>query len=169
MIKKWICIILVVVAALSIGGVVYYNNTAKNDEVVTEENKPVQTPESEKNIDEVPAQTPKSEPAEPETDGDIIQIPVESVKGITSHEAEELCYSIMGKQDEETGFLFSFGTAAAVEKDGKQYYVIRASWLVNNSHMSYIGDFFVSSDGKEVYSGVALPDEYTMGNLIWSK
>ena len=99
----------------------------------------------------------------------IVEIPLDSVKGITPEEAEELCYFVLGEKDEDTGFTFSFGTAGAVEKDKKLYYVIRASWLVNNSHMSYIGDFFVSADGKEIYNGTALPGEYTMQNIIWSE
>lgn len=88
---------------------------------------------------------------------------------ITPEEAENLCYSVMGEKDEETGFLFSFSVTGTYEKDGKQYYVIRASWLVNNSHLSYIGDFFVSDDGKEIYNGFAQPDEYIMEDLIWSE
>lgn len=105
---------------------------------------------------------------ESQTETGTVQIPVESVKGISKEEAEQLCYNIMGKEDKETGFLFSFGTSGAITKDGKQYYVIRASWLVNNSHFSYIGDFFVSADGKEIYDGIALSDEYIIKNKIWS-
>ncbi len=88
---------------------------------------------------------------------------------ITPEEAEKLCYEVLGEKDEATGFPFSFGATGTYEKDGKQYYVIRASWLVNHSHMSYIGDFFVSVDGKEIYDGVALPDDYSMETRIWSK
>ncbi len=123
---------------------------------------------------DLPVEAPVSEDREIKKDdevanGIITKIDIESVKGITAKEAEELCYAVMGEKDEETGFLFSFGTSGAVERDGKQYYVVRASWLVNNSHMSYIGDFFVSADGKEIYSGTALPetDEYTMDTKIF--
>ncbi len=90
-------------------------------------------------------------------------------QNITAEDAEKLCYSVLGEKDENTGFKFSFGFTETIEKDEKEYYVIRASWLVNNSHMSYIGDFFVSTDGKEIYSGIALNGEYEIGNLIWSK
>ena len=86
---------------------------------------------------------------------------------ITPEDAEKLCYSVLGEKDEETGVPFSFGVTQTINKDGKEYYVIRASWLVNNSHMSYIGDFFVSVDGKEIYSGFSGPDNYTIENLIW--
>ena len=88
---------------------------------------------------------------------------------ITFEEAEELCYSVVGKQDKDTGFLFSFGYTETIVKDGKEYYAIRASWLVNNSHMSYIGDYFVSVDGKEIYTGYANNGEYEFDKLILSK
>ncbi len=88
---------------------------------------------------------------------------------ITPEDAEKLCYSVLGDKDEETGFPFSFGFTGTFENDGKQYYTIRVSWLVNNSHLSYIGDFFVSVDGKEIYNGFVGPDECKMENLIWSK
>ena len=100
---------------------------------------------------------------------EITEISVDSVKGILPEEAEKLCFFVLGEKDAETGFPFSFSVAGAVETDKKQYYVIRASWLVNNSHMSYIGDFFVSADGKKIYDGIARPGEYTMGKRIWNK
>lgn len=90
-------------------------------------------------------------------------------KTITPEDAEKLCYFVLGEKDEETGFPFSFGYTQTIEKDGKKYYVIRASWLVNNSHLSYIGDFFVSEDGKEIYNGIFRSDECIMENIIWSK
>ena len=100
---------------------------------------------------------------------DIIEIPIDNISGITPEKATELCFSVMGEKDKETGFAFSFGVSGAVETKGKQYYVIRGSWLVNNSHLSYIGDFFVSADGKEIYSGTYFQGEYTMDNVIWSE
>ncbi len=90
-------------------------------------------------------------------------------KQITAEEAEKLCYAVMGEQDEATGFPFSFGVTGTIEQDGKEYYAIRASWLVNNSHMSYIGDFFVTTDGKEVYTGFVQAGEYIIEELIWSE
>lgn len=90
-------------------------------------------------------------------------------KRITPEEAVQLCFDVMGEKDEKTGFPFSFGVTQSIEKDGKEYYVIRASWLVNNSHMSYIGDFFVTIDGKEVYTGYVAQDEYVIEKLIWEE
>ena len=88
---------------------------------------------------------------------------------ITAEEAEKLCYTVMGEKDETTGFPFSFGVTETFEQNGKKYYAIRASWLVNNSHMSYIGDFFVSVDGREIYTGFVKNEEYTFEDMIWSK
>ena len=108
---------------------------------------------------------------EKELNSEIVEISFDDVKGITKEKAEELCYFVMGDRDDETGFLFSFGASAAIETrtSKSQYYVIRASWLVNNSHMSYIGDFFVSADGKEIYNGTALNGEYIIGDIIWKE
>lgn len=88
---------------------------------------------------------------------------------ITPEEAEELCFTVMGEKDEATGFPFSFGVTGTYEIDGEEYYVVRATWLVNNDHMSYIGDFFVTTDGKKVYTGIVTPEECIIENLIWSK
>ena len=100
---------------------------------------------------------------------DFVQIPIDSVSGITTKRAEELCYNVLGKKDEKTGNLFSYGVSDAVKKGNREYYIVRVSWLVNNDHMSYIGDFFVSSDGSKIYNGFAKPGEYEMGDIIWSK
>ena len=125
------------------------------------------TYENIKHRNNAPVQGQETIISETKSDGDIAPISVDDVKGITGREAEELCYYILGEKDEDTGFVFSFGTSGAVQKGEKQYYVIRASWLVDNSHLSYIGDFYVSADGKEIYTGTALSGEYIMENLIW--
>ena len=100
---------------------------------------------------------------------DFVQIPIDSVSGITTKRAEELCYNVLGKKDEKTGNLFSYGVSDAVKKGNREYYIVRVSWLVNNDHMSYIGDFFVSSDGSKIYNGFAKPGEYEMGDIVWSE
>ena len=100
---------------------------------------------------------------------DIIEIPLEQVSGITKEEAQQLCYFALGERDKETGFAYSFGVTGAVEAQGHQYYVIRASWLVNKDHLSYIGDFFVRADGNVIFDGFVQSDSYTMTNVIWSK
>ena len=100
---------------------------------------------------------------------DFVQIPIDSVRGITTKRAEELCYNVLGKKDEKTGNLFSYGVSDAVKKGNREYYIVRVSWLVNNDHMSYIGDFFVSSDGSKIYNGFAKPGEYEIGDIVWSE
>lgn len=150
--KKLVCliVILALIGAIALG--LYHKTTIIKNDTPVENNEPAQEQTTAIN-----------------TESKIVEIPLDAVKGITPEEAEELCYFVLGEKDQDTGFTFSFGTAGAVEKDKKSYYVIRASWLVNNSHMSYIGDFFVSADGKEIYNGTALPGEYTMQNIIWSE
>lgn len=152
--KTFLIIIVVLVIAISV--VLCHKILFNTDDIApAETNLPLEKQEI---INDKPIQT-----------GVISEISIDSIKGITQEEAEKLCYNVMGEKDEETGFIFSFGTTGAVEKDGKQYYVIRASWLVDNSHMSYIGDFFVSSDGKEIYDGFVQQGNYTMDKIIWSK
>ena len=99
---------------------------------------------------------------------DDTQIVLENQR-ITAEEAEKLCYTVIGEKDEATGFPFSFPVTEIIEQDGQEYYAIRASWLVNNDHMSYIGDFFVSVDGTKIYTGFVQDGEYTFEDLIWSK
>ena len=147
MIKKLFFILLIIVLIGAVGGIIYHKILLADNISIQEETK---------------LQNALGSKA-------IIEIPVDSVDGITPEESEELCYFVMGEADEETGFPFSFGVAGAIEQGEKEYYVIRASWLVNNSHMSYIGDFFVAADGMELYSGTAKPGEYTIENLIWNK
>lgn len=147
-------IVIITVFILAVGGISYHTFFKQN---VTDSEQNHAEQKSETSVDEI------------KSNSDIVPIPIEAVEGITKQEAELLCYAVLGERDEETGFPFSFGTSAAVEKDKKQYYVVRVSWLVDNSHLSYIGDFFVSADGKEIYDGLALPDEYKMGNIIWSE
>ncbi len=153
MVKKIFCVIVAIVLVLTISGILYHKTNFLNNNATVEPDEPVTNQDAAVN--------------ETKSDRDIIEISVDSVKGITQQEAEKLCQSVLGEKDEETGFVFSYGTSGAVKVEGKQYYVIRVSWLVNNSHLSYIGDFFVSADGKEIYDGTALSGEYVMGNIIW--
>ena len=110
-------------------------------------------------------------------DENIVQIPVsdgESIaeelkNGITKQEAEELCGQVLGERAEENGFPISYRCISAVSANDKYYYVMHISWLVNNSHWSYIGNCFVSIDGQEIYDGIVSQDEYKMTQLRWKK
>ena len=101
----------------------------------------------------------KTEEPEEEKTGNII----------SAAEAEQLCRKVMGEVAEETGFPMSYGYTETVEINGRAYHAIRVSWLVNNSHMSYIGDLFVTTDGSEIYDGVVYNGEYEIAELRWEK
>ena len=153
--KNLIIIAIILILVLAISVILYHKTFVTNNNPAAEKN--VYVTESEFTDNEANRQD------------EIIEISLDDIRGITQKEAEDLCYFVMGEKDEDTGFLFSFASTGAVERNKKQYYVIRASWLVNNSHMSYIGDFFVSSDGKEIYNGIAKPGEYEMTDILWRK
>ena len=63
----------------------------------------------------------------------------------------------IGEKDADTGNSFSFGYAGTVTIDGKDYYRFRISWLVDNSHLSYLTDYLVAADGSELKE--YLPEE----------
>lgn len=153
--KKILCVVIVILLVFAISSILYYKTFISDNENAVIHSEPVPNQDI--------------EVLDTKSDKDIVEISLDSITGITPEEAEKLCQSVLGEKDEETGFTFSFGTSGAVEANGKQYYVIRASWLVNNSHMSYIGDFYVSADGKEIYSGTTFQGEYIMENIIWSE
>lgn len=108
-------------------------------------------------------------------DKDIVEIPISDVEtiakqsenGLTSMEAEQLCREIVGEKAEENSFPISYRCISAVSVNDKLYYVMHISWLVNNSHWSYIGNCFVSYDGKEIYDGLFLEEKYSMTELRW--
>ncbi|MBQ8002649.1 MAG: hypothetical protein IJ297_04320 [Clostridia bacterium] len=106
--------------------------------------------------------------------GYISEVPVKDVEavvgenGLTSEEAEQLCFKVLGDKDEDmTGFPKSYKCIGGVSANNKLYYVMHITWLVDNNHWSYIGNCYVSSDGKEIYDGVVQPAEYTIMDLIW--
>lgn len=100
---------------------------------------------------------------------DGIQSALAEVKELTEQDAVELCRSVLGEEDKDTGFRISYVYSGTVEDDGKAYHVIRTSWLVDNSYYSYIGDCFVASDGQEIYNGIYDVDECVFADLIWSE
>ena len=88
---------------------------------------------------------------------------------ITKQEAENLCRNILAEKAEETGFPISYRCIGATSANDKLYYVMHITWLVNNSHWSYIGNCFVSFDGREIYDGIVSQDKCTMTQLRWKK
>lgn len=70
-------------------------------------------------------------------------------KVITVEEAEKILEDKYGKEDKETGNIMSYGYITTVKDEtGNEYYAFRHSWLVNNDHMSFLQNVFVSLDGK---------------------
>jgi len=117
---------------------------------------------------------PQEEP-EKENSRYIVEIPISDVEsiakeqdnGITKEEAERLCLEIMGDKADENGFPISYRCISAVSANDKLYYVMHITWLVDNHHWSYIGNCYVSSDGKEIYDGIVSPARYEMTRLKW--
>lgn len=69
---------------------------------------------------------------------------------ITQEEALALVEDHFGEKDEATGNTFSIGFEDMVTLDGVEYYNFRVSWLVNGDHVSYLTNYLVSLDGKEM-------------------
>lgn len=69
---------------------------------------------------------------------------------ITQEEALALVEDHFGEKDEATSNTFSIGFEDMVTLDGVEYYNFRVSWLVNGDHMSYLTNYLVSLDGKEM-------------------
>lgn len=88
--------------------------------------------------------TVQPEPTQPDSDA---QTPAAT---ITQEEALALAEAHFGEKDEATGNTFSVGFENMVTLDGVEYYNFRVSWLVNGDHMSYLTNYLVSLDGKEM-------------------
>lgn len=102
----------------------------------------------------------------------ITEIPIADVENagkISSEEATKLCAEVLGDKAEENGFPISYRVISAVKTNDKMYYVMHMAWLVQNSHWSYIGNCYVSSNGDEIYDGFVADGEYTMTELRWKK
>ena len=108
---------------------------------------------------------------------EVVEVPISDVEsiakekedGITKEEAESLCRERLGDKAEENGFPISYRCIGAVSANEKLYYAMHITWLVDNNHWSYIGNCYVSSDGKEIYDGIVSPARYEITELRWSK
>ena len=108
---------------------------------------------------------------------EVVEVPISDVEsiakeqedGITKEEAESLCREMLGDKAEENSFPISYRCISAVSANNKLYYVMHITWLVDNNHWSYIGNCYVSSDGKEIYDGIVSTSKYEMTELRWSK
>ncbi|MCK9478433.1 MAG: hypothetical protein M0R40_02890 [Firmicutes bacterium] len=89
---------------------------------------------------------------------------------ISGSEAVNLCYEVLGEKAVETGFALSYQYVDSVEIENKKYYVISMYWLVEDSHLSFIGNAMVSNSGHEIFDGILEQDgSYIIAEKIWSK
>ena len=146
--KKAPAVLFIILMVLFCGGIIYHRISAPEEENITDEQIIPDT------IEEVGISYVESEAKE---------------NGITVKEAEELCVEVLGDMAPETGFPIFYKCISAVSAKGKLYYVMNISWFVNETHLSYIGNCFVSSDGTEIYDGIANSDGYEMTQLRWRR
>lgn len=97
-----------------------------------------------------------------------------TTQGISTDEAINLCAKKLGDKDEETGNSLVYSYECTVSFQGKEYYVIYRSWIVDEgtdaAHPSFIGYAIVVVDGSEIYDG--LDDQvgnYYVGDKLWGK
>jgi len=106
------------------------------------------------------------------------EVPVDSVKGITSEEALKLCQNNIGEIDDEkfifqmaeihTGRRIGYRCDGAMECSAEQYYIIRMLWTGDNDTIwSTIGFLGASADGNEIYEIHSHAGTYSLGKLIW--
>lgn len=87
-------------------------------------------------------------------------------KTITKEEALTIIENKYGIKDEMTGNTMSYSYITIVkDKDSNSYYAFRESWLVDNSHLSFLQNIFVSYNGKSIHTSSA-PDSYTKNEVV---
>lgn len=70
---------------------------------------------------------------------------------ITQEEAVKIAENEYGTSDIETGNTMRYVYITTVkDKNGNKYYAFRESWLVDNDHLSFLQNVFVSLDGKTI-------------------
>lgn len=74
----------------------------------------------------------------------------QETSAITPDQGAALLEKKLGSVDSATGNQMSYGYADTITQDGTEYYRYRVSWLVDSSHLSYLTDYLVSTDGNEV-------------------
>lgn len=135
--KKFLIVIIIILCIL--GGVMYAKNKNKQekDEINTTESKNViANTQNQKNTNIVNEST---------TTVDKVD------KNITQEEAEKILEKKYGTVDTETGNTMSYAYITKIkDKEGKEYYAFRESWLVDNNHLSFLQNIFVSLDGKKI-------------------
>ncbi|MEG1989013.1 MAG: hypothetical protein RR035_07475 [Oscillibacter sp.] len=84
-------------------------------------------------------------------------IPAETT--ITAEEGAAILEALLGAVDETTGNPMSYGYENTLVVEGEAYYNYRVSWLVEHSHVSYLTNYLVSTDGAIVKEYSPRPDD----------
>lgn len=85
-----------------------------------------------------------------------------------SDDAEKLLESVLGTEDSETGYTYSFGYVDKVEVEGEAYYGFVWSWLVDD-HLSKLSELLVKADGSAVYAAVCDGDTWEISGANMMK
>lgn len=153
--KKFLIIVVIIVCIL--GGVMYAtnkkkNSTSNNNESVSE------------NIQQKNSINEKTNTNNEVNENTAIVDKVS--EDITQEEAEKLLEKKYGTVDEMTGNPISYSYLTKVkDKAGNKYYAFRESWLVDNDHLSFLQDTFVSLDGKTIKTA-STPVEYKENQVV---
>lgn len=88
----------------------------------------------------------------------------------SEEDGQKLLMAILGTEDDETGYTYSFGYIDTFTIDGVEYYGYTWSWLVDGDHMSRLTDILVQTDGSAVYQGEYDGEnwEINSGNMLES-
>lgn len=88
----------------------------------------------------------------------------------SEEDGQKLLMAILGTEDDETGYTYSFGYIDTFTIDGVEYYGYTWSWLVDGDHLSRLTDILVRTDGSAVYQGEYDGEnwEINSGNMLQS-
>lgn len=157
--KKFLCLILCL-AAIGLAGC--GNSKKSNVESTTESTQELTTTEEEL-TEEVTTQDDTEQAPIAETENvetsetdslEEAETPADSGSYLSEEEALQLLYDSLGTEDEETGNAYSFGYIGNTSVDEAEYLVFDWRWMVDNDHLSRIGDLFVAADGSGIYEGI---------------
>lgn len=72
---------------------------------------------------------------------------------ITVEQAQTMIEEMFGTHDETTGNSMTYVYITTIkDSNGKQYYYFRESWVIDDNHLSFLQNVFVSIDATLVYT-----------------
>ena len=82
-------------------------------------------------------------------------------------QAKKILYDQFGEYDKETDRMYSYNYLGIYNNNNnKEFYVFNLQWLVNNDHLSSIGDYAVSLEDNDYYFINNSPDFLESGIII---